>query len=132
MLNVTSYLCNDHSATILGELPADEQYFARHTEGKNEGFKIAWDYLHGDAETRSAKADGYDIPCKWGDVLPTLAGEYPCLIHFPKGAEPGTLVLFTVRDACSPGMYGFYVLNSDAKYLAHARKCAARQTTYVD
>ena len=132
MINVTSYLCNDHSATIIGSLPEFEQRFAPGTEGKNWGHKLVWDYLHGQAEERSADAHGYDIPCKWGDVLPTLAGEYPCLIHFPEGSEHGTLVLFTVRDACSPGMYGFYVLNSDAKYLAHARKCAAQQTTYVD
>jgi hypothetical protein len=132
MLNVASYLCNDHSATILGTLPADEQRFAPHTEGKNWGRKWAWDYLHGKAEERSADADGYDVPCKWGDTLPTQAGEYPCSIHFPEGAEPGTLVLFDVKDYGSPSMYGYWVLNSDAESLEHARKCAAQQTTYVD
>ena len=132
MLHVTSYLCNDHSATILGALPADEQQFACHTVGKEAGFKIAWDYLHGQAETRSADASGYDIPCKWGELLPTQAGEYPCLIHFPEGAEPGTLVLFTTNESWTGRMYGYWVLNSDAEGLAHARQCAARQTTYVD
>lgn len=132
MLHATSYLCNDHSATILGALPADEQQFAPQTHGKNWGHKLAWDYLHGEAEQRSARLDGYDVPCKWGALLPTQPGEYPCLIHFPQAAEPGTLVLFNVRDACSPRMYGYWVLNSDAEGLAHARQCAAQQTTYVD